>query len=63
MYLPLYLAVAPLMLQCRPHGLEVIRQPVGEAAELSHPAALCINESHAQPIGISLFHNLSEVQR
>jgi hypothetical protein len=57
------LAVAPLMLQCRPHGLEVIRQPVGEAAELSHPAALCINESHAQPIGISLFHNLSEVQR
>lgn len=38
MYLPLDLALAPFILQCRTYGLEVIGEAVGEADELRYLA-------------------------
>jgi hypothetical protein len=60
MHLPLDLAVAPLMLQRRPHGPDVSRYPISKGNELGYLTALCVDEPPAQPISISLFDNLDE---
>ena len=53
-HLPFDWALAPLRLRRRPHGLKIGSPPVGEAHELGHLTALCIDEPLARPNRSSL---------